>query len=95
MNKLKEKRIENRYKLKDIAEVAGVSFQAVQQWETGETMPSVGSLVKLSRFYGCTIEDLLDPEEIMSEINAEMDAEMQDLGLIDDDTEMIDPEECF
>lgn len=60
MSKLKEKRTENGYKLKDIAEVTGVSFQAVQQWETGETMPSVTSLVKLAKFYGCTVDELLE-----------------------------------
>ena len=64
MNKLKEMRLGNRYKLKDIAEVTGVSFQAVQQWETGETMPSVNSLVKLAKFYNCTVDELItDPKE--------------------------------
>lgn len=59
MTKLKEIRLENRYKLKDIAEVAGVSIQAVHQWESGETLPPVDKLMKVARFYGITVDDLL------------------------------------
>ncbi len=60
MTKLKKIRTENRYKLKDIAEIAGVSVQAVQQWETGATRPSIDRLKNLSRFYGVTVDELLD-----------------------------------
>lgn len=64
MTKLKEVRLENRYKLKDIAEVAGVSIQAVHQWETGETQPPIDKLVKVARFYGVTVDYLLkEPAE--------------------------------
>lgn len=64
MIKLKDFRVTNRYKLKDIAEVTGVSVQAVHQWEIGETMPPIDKLVKIARFYGCTVDDLLeDPEK--------------------------------
>lgn len=60
MTKLKQIRTENRYKLKDIAQIAGVSVSAVQQWETGATRPSIDRLVILSRFYGKTVDELLD-----------------------------------
>lgn len=59
MSKLKEIRLEKRYKLKDIAEVAGVSVQAVHQWESGETKPPVDKLVKVARFYGVTVDALI------------------------------------
>ena len=59
MTKLKAYRIDNRYKLKDIAEVAGVSVQAVQQWESGETKPSVDKLLLVARFYGVTVDELI------------------------------------
>lgn len=59
MSKLREIRLEKRYKLKDIAEVAGVSIQAVHQWESGETMPPVDKLVKVARFYGVTVDELI------------------------------------
>lgn len=59
MTVLKDKRTENRYKLKDIAELTGVSVQAVHQWETGETLPPIDKLVKISQFYGCSVDDLV------------------------------------
>jgi len=59
MSKLKKIRLEKRYKLKDIAEVAGVSIQAVHQWESGETQPPVDKLVKVARFYGVTVDALI------------------------------------
>lgn len=63
MTMLKEIRTANRYKLRDIAEVAGVSIQAVHQWEIGTTKPPIDKLVKVARFYGVTVDELLaDPE---------------------------------
>ena len=59
MTKLKEVRLEQRYKLKDIAEVAGVSIQAVHQWESGETQPPIDKLLKVARFYGVTVDELI------------------------------------
>ena len=59
MTKLKAYRIDNRYKLKDIAEAAGVSIQAVQQWETGETKPSLDKLVLVAGFYKCPVDNLI------------------------------------
>lgn len=59
MTKLKAYRIENRYKLKDIAQVAGVSVQAVQQWESGETKPSIDKLALVAKFYGVTVDALI------------------------------------
>lgn len=63
MKKLKKLRTENRYKLKDIAEVSGVSIQAVHQWENGETLPPVDKLAKVARFYGCTVDELIGDDD--------------------------------
>ena len=59
MTKLKAYRIANRYKLKDIAQVAGVSVQAVHQWESGETNPSIDKLALVAKFYGVNIDELI------------------------------------
>lgn len=59
MTRMKQIRLEKRYKLKDIAEVAGVSVQAVHQWESGETQTPVDKLVKVARFYGVTVDELI------------------------------------
>lgn len=59
MLKLKHYRIANRYKLKDIAELTGVSIQAVQQWENGKTKTPIDKLVKIANFYGVTVDELI------------------------------------
>lgn len=71
MIKLKYFRITNRYKLKDIAEVTGVSVQAVHQWEIGETMPPIDKLVKIAKFYGCTVDDLLEKPDAENDLKGE------------------------
>lgn len=76
MNKLKEIRTEKRYKLKDIAEVTGVSVQAVHQWENGETLPPVDKLVKIARFYGCTVDELVEDLMTKEELEAKLEREI-------------------
>lgn len=44
--------------LKDVARELGVSYPAVQQWETGKTAPSTENLIKVSRLLDI---DPLDP----------------------------------
>jgi len=35
--------------------------QAVSKWETGAALPDLDTLLKLSRFYGLTINEILEP----------------------------------
>lgn len=46
-----------------LAEVLGVSRQAVSRWETGAAMPSAENLLCLSRLYGVPLEALLYGDE--------------------------------
>lgn len=46
----------------DLAKRLDLSRQAVSKWETGTTIPDVEILLKLSKLYGITINDLLEPE---------------------------------
>ena len=41
-----------------LAQVLGVSFQAVSKWETGTTLPDIALLPKLAVFFGIKIDDL-------------------------------------
>jgi transcriptional regulator with XRE-family HTH domain len=43
-----------------LAEGMNVSQAIVSMWETGASMPSGFMLIKLSKFFGCTIDELLD-----------------------------------
>ena len=44
---------------KDVADMLGVHRSSIAKWETGVAMPRAGTLVKLAKLYGCTIDDLI------------------------------------
>ncbi len=43
----------------ELADAMGVSFQAVSNWERGNSMPDISKLADLSEMLGTTIDDLL------------------------------------
>ena len=43
----------------EVAEVLGISRQAVNHWEIGKAMPEADKLLKLAALYNCRVEDLL------------------------------------
>lgn len=47
----------------EVQEHMAVSDAAVYQWETGVTRPNASKLPRLAEYYGCTIEELLAPDE--------------------------------
>ncbi len=61
-NLLIELRKENNYTQQDFAEIFNVTFQAVSRWETGESLPDITILEKISEFYNISINDLLKGE---------------------------------
>lgn len=52
-------RARNRYTLEDVADIVGVSRQAVARWEQGETYPDIENCLKLSRLYKVTLDALV------------------------------------
>lgn len=46
----------------DLAEVVGVTRQAVQKWESGASRPDMDNLVALSRYFGVTLDYLITGE---------------------------------
>lgn len=48
--------------VRDVMEHLHVTDGAVYQWETGLTKPHIDKLAKLAKFYGCSIEDLLNED---------------------------------
>ena len=59
MPKLNKLIKDNRYKIKDIAEVCGVTPAAVTHWLDGSCKPSIDNLKKLSNFFGVTVDELI------------------------------------
>lgn len=72
------KRISELRRSKDITQTAladmmGISFQAVSNWERGESMPDISKLGDLSRIFGVSIDEILcNPRaaKIVEEISA-------------------------
>ena len=72
------KRIAELRKSKNITQMAladmmGISFQAVSNWERGESMPDISKLGELSDIFGVSIDDILCNKraaEIVEEISA-------------------------
>ena len=46
----------------ELAQELGISQTHLSNVENGRTMLSIESLLKVKRFLGCTLDDLLDPE---------------------------------
>ena len=45
----------------ELAKKLGITRQSVSKWETGAAFPDIESLLELSRLYGITINDILEP----------------------------------
>lgn len=50
------------YSQQDIARILGVDGTTPGKWELGKTLPRAATLAKLASLYGCTIEQLLEPD---------------------------------
>lgn len=49
------------YTQEDLAKMLDISRQAVSKWETGTTVPDLEVMLRLSKLYGVTINDILEP----------------------------------
>ena len=58
----------------DLAEALGVSRQSVSKWETDSSVPDLDKLVKLSRVFGVSLDELVMGEDGPAEAPPEMSA---------------------
>ena len=54
-----------------VAELVGVSRQAVTKWEANQSTPNTENLFKLAEIFGTTVDMLLDSEEGTKQSTAE------------------------
>lgn len=54
-------RKKHNYTQEDLAKKLNISRQAVSKWETGAALPDLDILLKISRLYDVTINDILEP----------------------------------
>lgn len=52
----------HHYTQEDLAQRLDISRQAVSKWETGTTIPDIGLLLKISKLYDISINDILEPK---------------------------------
>ena len=50
------------YTQDDLSQKLNITRQAVSKWETGTTIPDLETLLKLSKLYHITINDILEPQ---------------------------------
>lgn len=56
---VKEKRTELSLTQEQLAEVLLVSSKTISNWETGKTMPDIDSLIRFSRLFNVSLDNLL------------------------------------
>lgn len=69
--KIKEQRKHSGLSQEKVAELVGVSRQAVTKWETGQSAPSTENLFKLAEIFGTTVDMLLDSDKQENDSPAE------------------------
>ncbi len=62
--KIKSLRIAKGISQEKLAQYLNVSFQAVSKWENSSTYPDITLLPEISRFFGITVDELLQTEKI-------------------------------
>lgn len=67
--KIKEYRKRNKYSQEKLAELVGVSRQAVTKWETNQSAPSTVNLLKLADIYGTSLDELIHENTGCSNMN--------------------------
>lgn len=62
--KLRSLRKEKNVSQEKLAQYLNVSFQAVSRWETGGAYPDISLLPEIARFFGITVDELLQAEKL-------------------------------
>ena len=64
---IKNLRREQNLTQQELADIFGVSFQAVSKWERGEAFPDITLLPEISNFFAVSIDDLLGVNKLKNE----------------------------
>ena len=74
-DKIKELRRKSGKTQSQLGDCLGVTQQAIERWENGRTEPNASMLIQISKFFGVTVDYLLDvPDESLNiDRNSAMD----------------------
>lgn len=59
---IKQHRLASGKSLLEVEKETGISNQNLSRWERNEVLPNIDFCVKLARYYGITIEELIGVE---------------------------------
>lgn len=74
---LQEKRKSKQMTQADLAELLNVTYQAVSRWETGESIPDIGTLDQIATLYNVSIDEILQ-RDFTSSTNKENTMDVPD-----------------
>lgn len=60
---LKTERLKAKKSVREVMQHMNVSDAAIYQWETGVSKPRTDKLIKLAKFYKCTVDELLKDDD--------------------------------
>lgn len=90
---LKKQRKLKELTQEQLADILGVSFQAVSKWERGEVYPDIELLPTIAEYFGITTDELMGMKEIRDNADAEKILEQQkenmSKGLIRENIELL------
>lgn len=66
-NKIKKLRKQNNLTQENLAEMLGVSYQAISRWENNITSPDISTLPILANIFDVTVDYLLDVNILKNE----------------------------
>lgn len=78
--RISEKRKAKGLKQDELAEMLGVSAQAVSKWENDISCPDIMSLPLLSKKLGCTVDELLTGKEELEDVMMLPEGERKDFN---------------
>jgi len=85
---LRKLRIKNELTQEKLAEVLGVSPQAISRWENNSTYPDITMLPSIANYYNVSIDELIGMDEIrnVEKINSTFSSvhEYESKGMIDE-----------
>ncbi|VEU80319.1 helix-turn-helix domain-containing protein [Haploplasma axanthum] len=78
-------RKENNMTQVELADKLGISYQAVSNWERGDSMPDISKLSELSQIFDTSIDEILGNEREAKIINDIIEEETIDLNSVSED----------
>lgn len=80
----------------ELADALGISFQAISNWERGESMPDIAKLVSLSQIFDVSVDEILGNDRIaktVSELASGREKEPLDTEVIKEIAPIVKPDQ--